>query len=130
MEPHFSDRVDQILEEEELHVASETLEQREEIRVARKRVFERTARSDVVKPDGLEGQIESIPDQRMGATSLVDRLPAVDSISGKDEPAADGGAQAVPVPIGIAAHCAVRVVKTTAVRVREGVAGQNERPKL
>src|SRR5665648_1106447 len=81
--------VDEVLQQEEVHVAVEVLEQREEVAVAPKGLAERAVLGAVVPADALERQVEPVGDLPVQATGSVDGRLTVDPVAREDHHSAD-----------------------------------------
>src|SRR5665648_942225 len=82
--------VDEVLQQEEVHVAVEVLEQREEVAVAPKGLAERAVLGAVVPTDALEREVEAVGDLVGHASGTVDRRLAIYLVAREDDHPADG----------------------------------------
>ena len=80
---------DQVLQQEELHVASEVTKKCKEICLSCERVTQRTVFLSVVPPNTLHGQVKPVLDPGMEATRAVDYHLAADTVARENHHPAD-----------------------------------------
>src|SRR5210317_141012 len=86
-EPHLGKVCsNQVLQQEEFHVAPEVTKQIEEICVSCERVTQRTIFLSVVPPNALHGQVKPVLDPGMEATRAVDCHLAADAVARTADP--------------------------------------------
>lgn len=115
----------EILQKEEFGVASERLEQGEEVAVALEHCAEGAGCALVVAPNALERQVRSVPDGWMGAARAVDRHLPADAICREDEERSERREGA---PVHVNSGAAGNTVRKLPGAVDEVIARQHERP--
>lgn len=85
IEPYTPIPVNQIIQEEESNIAIKILKQIKETCISLKRFIQRTLDTRIETANAFQGQIETIIDEVVDASLLVDRRLAIDPPVGKQD---------------------------------------------